>query len=142
MAEFRDLDRCDYFPLKKLELIAIGWLGNNRKFATGSVDAIFFNKLKELAQRPWQPVLAGGVHFCELCEFEPPGFSLNLFIPYQGRIYVTPESILHYIASHWYRPPDIFIEAVLHCPPINSMEYKKALFANGGRSFAKDSIKP
>jgi hypothetical protein len=47
---------------------------------------------------------------------------------------MAPVAVAHYISAHWYRPPQIFIEAVLKCPPIDSMNYKKAPLANGGRS--------
>ncbi|MCB0036494.1 MAG: hypothetical protein KDE51_20820 [Anaerolineales bacterium] len=55
----------------------------------------------------------------------------------KGAIYIAPEGILHYIAQHWYRPPDIFIEAVMACPEMHSMAYKKAFLDNGGRSLLK-----
>ena len=45
--------------------------------------------------------------------------------------------ITHYIAAHWYRPPDVFLEAVRACPPMRSMDYMKALLANGGRGLVR-----
>jgi hypothetical protein len=50
-----------------------------------------------------------------------------------SRIYVAPVGILHYIAAHWYKPPMAFVEAVMACPPMQSMAYKRELLANGGR---------
>jgi hypothetical protein len=94
----------------------------------------FFSKLKDLCAAPWQPVASGGFHVCEICQFDGPGFSDNVFVPYQGRIYVAPVAIVHYIAVHWYRPPQVFVDAVMTCPAIRSMEYKKAILANGGRT--------
>ncbi|WP_154668261.1 hypothetical protein [Pseudoduganella violaceinigra] len=44
---------------------------------------------------------------------------------------------VHYVAAHRYLPPQIFIDAVLACPAMNSMDYKRALLANGGRSLVK-----
>ena len=74
-----------------------------------------------------------GVHECELCQFQPAEGTANIFVPYQGNIYVAPELIVHYIAAHRYKPPQVFVDAVMACPTMNSMDYKKAVLANGGR---------
>ena len=47
----------------------IGFLRRGEPFDTGDVDEIFFEKLCQLAQRPWQPWAYAGVHFCDLCRF-------------------------------------------------------------------------
>ena len=137
MSEFKDLEKCTYFPLNCENLIAVGWLSNKTKYQKGPVENIFFKRLFEIAKDPWEPVASAGIHNCELCQFEPPGFYRNLFVPYRGKIYVSPEGIVHYIATHWYQPPAVFIDAVLNCPEIRSMEYKKAILANGGRGLTK-----
>ena len=80
---------------------------------------------------------AGGAHTCALCQCDAPQFSANLFVPYQGKVYVAPVAIVHYIAAHWYVPPAVFIAAVEACPPVQSMAYKKALLANGGRALLR-----
>jgi hypothetical protein len=137
MAAFKDLEYCDYFPLESEGLIAIAWLNKDSAFEKGSVEERFFRKLCELTSEPWQPIASAGIHLCELCQFDAPGFSDNVFIPYQGKIFVAPVAIVHYISTHWYQPPPIFVEAVLACPPMKSMEYKKALLNNGGRDLVK-----
>jgi hypothetical protein len=134
MASIKDLEHCSYFPNNCKALTAVGWLGKDSIFERGPVSEGFFQKLGKLTLDPWQPVASGGLHRCELCQFDSPGFSDNVFVPYNGKIYVAPVGIVHYIASHWYIPPQIFIEAVLACPSMNSMEYKRALLSNGGRS--------
>ncbi len=134
MATIPDLSLSSYLPLEGAALVYVGWLGNDSEFMRGSVPLEFYNRLKDLCIDPWQPFAAAGIHFCELCQFDPPGFSDNLFVPYQGQIFVAPVAIVHYIAVHHYRPPQVFIEAVMVCPPTRSMEYKKALLQNGGRS--------
>jgi hypothetical protein len=55
------------------------------------------------------------------------------FIPSNDVVYVCPELILHYINAHGYSPPREFCEAVLACPDIRTMEYKKRLLAAGLR---------
>ena len=53
-------------------------------------------------------------------------------------MYAAPVAVVHYIAAHWYCPPQIFIDAVLACPQMASMEYKKALLDSGGRVTERD----
>jgi hypothetical protein len=137
MATLDDLTPCTYLPVQAPGLLAVGWLGRDSKFGQGPVGSDFFEKLQSLASNPWQPFASAGFHFCEVCQFTPPSFGANLFVPHDGLIYVAPAGILHYIAAHWYKPPGVFIEAVLQCPPMNSIEYKKALLANGGRPLVK-----
>jgi hypothetical protein len=137
MATIEDLSQCCYLPVPSENLLAVGWLSRESVFERGAVDPEFYEKLKVLCSEPWQPVVAAGKHYCELCQFEPPGFSSNLFVPYAGRVYVAPVAVVHYIAAHWYRPPVVFVRAVMECPSMNSMGYKKALLLNGGRDLVK-----
>lgn len=134
MAAIADLDPCRYFPVRSDALIAIGWLERETRFAPQQVAEDFYTKLKSLCVNPWEPMASAGKHCCSLCQFDPPSFHRNVFIPYSGSIYVAPVGILHYIAAHRYRPPEVFISAVLACPEMRSAEYMKALLSNGGRS--------
>src|SRR5215467_10824362 len=127
MTTIKDLEPCRYFPVECDALVAVGWLGTEAAFETGRVSEQLFSKLKDLCSAPWQPIVSFGVHVCELCQFDAPAFSDNVFVPYKGKIYVAPVAIVHYIAAHWYRPPQIFIDAVVTCPPIRSMDYKNAI---------------
>ena len=133
MAEIPDLSPCDYFPFTSDALVAVGWLGKGSDYAKGAVARKFIDKLRDLLVHPWQPVISPGLHECELCQFNGPCFSKNVFVPFSSRIYVAPEGIGHYIEAHWYKPPNIFIQAVAACPKMNSMAYKKSLLKNGGR---------
>ena len=139
MASIVDLEPFNYLPLDCAALVAVGWLGEDSQFPRGSVSPEFFQKLKALCIDPWQPVAAAGRHSCELCQFDAPSFSHNVFVPHQGQIFVAPIAIVHYIAAHHYLPPRVFVEAVLVCAPTHSMEYKKALLSNGGRSLVKSA---
>jgi len=133
MAWYPDLSACDYFGEDAASsLTAVGWLERGRKFAKGNTDAQVYERLAELLQDPFQPMLLMGCQECDLCQF--PGKHLganNLFVPSDGTIYVCPELILHYIDAHWYTPPEEFCQAVLSCPPTRSMEYKRLLLKNG-----------
>jgi len=132
-----DLQPSHHPPLPSDNLLPIGWLTRSSEFLHGEVSPAFFKKLSDLCRDPWQPVVSAGFHVCELCQFEGPRFSANVFVPFGGFIYVAPVAITHYIASHWYKPPAVFIQAVLECPTMNSMAYKKAILANGGRELVK-----
>ena len=139
MAYYRDLDRCTYFGLENYEsLVAVGWLDDGHDYPRGRVDRQFFERLETFAQMPWEQALFLGGQECELCQHQRPIFSRNMLIPRGGRIFAAPAGITHYISAHWYRPPDEFIEAVLACPDMGSVEYGQALVANGGRELAHD----
>jgi hypothetical protein len=77
--------------------------------------------------------------FAKYTECKPPRACRHstaarcLFIPGNGRIYVCPELIVHYMNAHGYAPPAEFCDAVLACPPMRSQQYFKELLANGGR---------
>lgn len=131
---YRDMSRCDYFGEEVANnLIAVGWLTSSEPIEQGAVPTSFFEKLKALSLEPWQPVVFLGGHHCEICQFDRPSGHLNLFVPNGESIYVAPELISHYIAAHFYRPPQEFIEAVMQCSDTRSMDYKKSILASGGR---------
>jgi hypothetical protein len=142
MAYYPDLARLDYFPVAETTILkAVGWLSADQDFMTGKSSQNFFDRLQELVECAWQPFHAMGGHSCELCQFleheQTPSGNKNLFIPFDGAVLVAPELILHYINAHHYAPPQIFIEAVMHCPAMRSMDYKKAILKNGGRGLSK-----
>lgn len=147
MTTYSDLGPIGYFPFKDSSALrAVGWLGAEAEFSRGQVPHDFFAKLVALLVDPWEPVTAFGIHRCELCQFTGgPGAvqfagttirlgASNLFVPGAGCIYVAPSLVVHYIDAHGYRPPEEFVQAVLRCPPTRSMEFKRLLLANGGRS--------
>jgi len=137
---FDDLTECDYFGTECAQsLRAIGWLTKDKPFATGKTDSDAFARLKELMHASWQPMITLGVHECELCQFDSTCGNANLFVPNGNVIFVCPELIVHYIASHHYRPPDEFITAVTNCPLTSTMQYKKLFLESGGRPLMRQS---
>lgn len=148
MTQIADLEPFNYFPWGSIHnVLAVGWLDCQCAFPTGSVSKEFFLKLCQMIQEPWQPpVVPAGVHHCNLCQFSrgggatfeglpvPSASGSNLFVPYDGKLYVAPILVAHYVDAHRYKPPRVFVEAIMACPPMNSMEYMKVLLANGGRS--------
>jgi hypothetical protein len=136
-----DLSPCDYFSLEHGgHLLAVGWLGRDGDYARGSVDRRFYEKLKLLLVDPFPTLQFCGLHECDICQFNGALAGKNAFIPGNGRIYVCPELIIHYINCHNYLPPKEFIDAVLDCPEMRSVNYLKKLLANNGR-FLADACK-
>ncbi len=134
---FRDLsNECQI--AKGPMIRTIGWLSKDHKFTRDETSIDVVNKLQSLITNdPFQPIISCGTHQCDLCQFDGDHGFKNLFIPGNECIYVCPEMILHYISTHWYKPPDEFIEALLNCPPHQTMEYKKLFLENGGRELLR-----
>ncbi|WP_444843366.1 DUF7919 family protein [Enhygromyxa salina] len=42
--------------------------------------------------------------------------------------YASPNLIVHYVAEHEYRPPDVFLDAVFNGPQPATQEYADALY--------------
>ena len=138
MATFKDLEPLTYFGAHD-KLLAVGWLGTECDFETGTVSTEFVERTKELLRDPFQPFIFAGPHACELCQFDRPMGFANLFVPGDGFLYVMPELAVHYMAAHHYKPPDGFREALLQCPDMGTQAYRIAFLDNGGRSFMSKS---
>jgi hypothetical protein len=140
VAYYEDLSPCTYFGVSA-PLVAVGWLEQGRPVPTGSVDSSVFERLFDLLESPLQPMCCWGWHSCDLCSGNVEGLMSsiayraerrvlgidNVFVPGDGRLYVAPSLILHYIAEHGYAPPQEFQEAVLHCPQMGSADYLAAV---------------
>jgi hypothetical protein len=139
VAWFNDLSPCNYFGDEFATFLrAVGWLERGKPFAEVERDRSVFEKLRELCKNPWQPAIAMGSHACDLCHYDSEMHgSKNLFVPGDEFLYVSPVLIAHYMNAHGYGPPLEFCDAVLACPAMQSMDYKKAILANGGRPFVK-----
>ena len=145
MTYYADLSPCDYFGMD-VRLVAVGWLDPAHPHAQGEVDETVVAKLVALAANPWEPASCAGHHACPFfrfsggpATFEHDGVSVvmgasNVFVPAQDRVYVTPSLVLHYIDAHGYAPPQEFVDAVLACPQMRSMDYLKAIAKHGLRS--------
>lgn len=135
MAWYEDLSPIDYFGSEASNhLRAVGWLAKDHPYPVGETARETFERLRELLKDPWQPCVGAGWHECELCQFDGQKGSSNLFVPGDGVLYVAPELITHYINSHRYVPPSEFLDAIVRCPDMRSMDYKKAILENGGRT--------
>lgn len=107
-------------------IVNIGWLSGDHAYQTGDVPPELLEAVRRLVASPVN--LYRGVHTCEFCpspartpngapQWPPvPGTTGNGEIRIrgrEGRTYVAPVLVLHYIEAHRYRPPDVFIAAVL-----------------------------
>jgi hypothetical protein len=146
MAYFQDNSPCPYFgDALAPTLRAVGWLDPAHPHARGKIAPQFAHRLADLLREPWQPLTAAGIHTCSFCRLtngthgryptspQIHGFvelSLgcnNLFVPSKGFVFVAPSLVIHYIDCHEYAPPSEFVEAVIACPPMRSMEYLRSL---------------
>lgn len=103
----------------------VGWLGTEHSFPTGEVDLIILNKLRSLrlTRGGVNILFARGVSTCPLCKkiisiprVDKSDFLLGIseiWIPFNGKVYASPDMILHFISEHSYKPPQIFEKAVL-----------------------------
>jgi hypothetical protein len=125
---FPDLSRYVYageFPAR--HIFNIGWLSKEHSFERGSTPEWLVGHLRDRIAAPVN--LFRGMHACEFCP-DPPAKTLasGIMVPdypketlgngeirvraLDGKIYVAPVLICHYIACHEYLPPAAFIEAV------------------------------
>ncbi|RAY10806.1 hypothetical protein DPM19_33570 [Actinomadura craniellae] len=92
----------------------VGWLEAGRLYPTGPVPEAFVEKLKAVQAVQWMNVCRG-LHACDLCPpEEAPKGNGEVRIPGAPEIaYAAPFLVTHYITAHGYRPPQVFINAVL-----------------------------
>ena len=150
MTHIPDESDFEYYPMTEgLGFIGIGWLSSSCDYSKGDVPEDFFESLCSLLKNRWDPpITSAGVHRCEFCRFSGgPGtfhykdFKLSshssseIFVPYEGRVYVAPENIVHYIDCHEYCPSKEFQKAVIECPDMGSPAYLKQILDGGVREW-------
>jgi hypothetical protein len=144
----------DLTPMEHPQLIAVGWLVPGEPFSHGPVNEAFVDALFSLLADPWQRSVTAGFHRCGFCrisggpaQLQYAGRSIslgvqNLYVPYGGKIFVSPSLIAHYIDAHEYAPPESYQDAVLECPPMRSIEYLRAILKNGPPGFTRQASWP
>jgi hypothetical protein len=88
----------------------VGWLGSRADISRGAVPLDVVQALTRVASKP--VLLTRGQHLCEFCGH----FRGNGEIWIRGddaRVYASPWMLLHYVATHNYLPPAIFLAALL-----------------------------
>jgi hypothetical protein len=110
---------------------AIGWLSASEPFATGDTPLEFLTKLRSLAGQWGASTVAlrwpaaAGPHTCEMCGKVRAAGTFG--VPGDDVLYVAPEMVAHYVETHRYAPPLIFVDAVLACPRADTLEYALAV---------------
>ena len=105
----------------------VGWLSNEHPYERGISPEWLVSRLRIRIASPVN--LYRGKHACEFCP-KPPNKTLagGIEVPdypedtlgngeirvraLDGKIYVAPVLVCHYIACHEYLPPQVFIDAV------------------------------
>ena len=119
MTFFPDLTPHTYmFHREERGVLNIGWLGDGNPMPTGTTSREFHDQLAQLCGS-----CIGkhrGVHYCEYCNADTPQTSPfygngQIRVRDQAGIwYAAPTLIHHYVVDHSYRPPTVFIDAVLN----------------------------
>jgi hypothetical protein len=112
---------------------AVGWLSPDHPFRSRPASPAFLACLARHVETAWGPAASLGPHDCEFCGQPlrrehrtrrlPAVPSETLWIPTADAVYVAPAAILHYVSEHSYAPPEVFVLAVLACPPQGSRQY-------------------
>ncbi len=129
------------------QALNIGWLDRRCPFPTGETPAEFREKLRLFCLDAVLVRLYRGFHPCEFCPLTDDewaagredrcgeGASLaaigcgEMRVEGETAVYAAPSLIVHYVEAHHYRPPDPFIEAVLHGPQPGSARHEALLAA-------------
>lgn len=112
MAYFLDLSPYTYGNREpaRADVVNVGWLSIKEPFPTGAVPAKAVAILAALVTAPVNRYR--GFHCCEFCSSRASSNG-EIRVVYKGRTYVAPQLIHHYVTAHDYRPPDVFIEALV-----------------------------
>ena len=135
--ELKDLDPylgCPADAELGLDPRAVGWLRRGQLFDTGPVPDDFAEALLTFCLDRHTVCARPGTLPCPLCGERPEPAERDgetaqfgvAEIRAIGRddIYAAPTLIHHYVTVHQYRPPDVFIRAVLQGPQPTSPEHR------------------
>lgn len=113
-----------YMPSEVENVLNIGWIDKEHDFEQAppphglveKINSILSVRENGLNCRVNQKRCFGKCHLCETSNYGQ--FSIvacELWIPStnEGYYFATPASVIHYIQDHFYRPPQIFVDAVM-----------------------------
>lgn len=121
----RDGDNTDYNHRKNESnntTYAWGWLGNKVESSGWDNQELkneIVKKFKDIAHAEWDEKklqnwlkvdCTRGTHHCEICGKGMGNASIK--ISHNGKLFVCPSSVYHYIEEHDYKPDDRVIEAI------------------------------
>ncbi len=120
--------------------VSIGWLEWGPAQPEGDIPGIVVKKLAYILEHDQDTNRYRGYHGCGFCRVRQVFYQTQtarhllgmseIWIPGKdGKIFVSPSMIIHYITYHAYRPPRVYIEAVeefdLHSGWDAHAEFKK-----------------
>jgi hypothetical protein len=100
----------------------VGWLSKAHPFPTGDAPAAFIERLDVLAKHGIANESRSFPFCCELCDqvgqteaerTERASYAEIRAVALDGTRLAAPMLIRHYVTAHRYRPPQVFIDAVL-----------------------------
>ncbi len=122
--------------------LAVGWLRRDEPFNRGPLPAAFWERLLAFCQEPFTVCRSGRRPVCRLAEHPvqslPAGDQViqpgaaEIRVIGEEAIFAASTLILHYIHEHSYRPPEVFVRAVLHGPDPGSPEHRALIRALRG----------
>ena len=104
----------------------VGWLNSDHSFPTENSDSTLLSKIRNiiLNHQGVGLTLERGIGACPLCNevISIPRANLSerylgiseIWIPFNGKVYVSPDMIFHHILIHSYKPPQTFEKAILN----------------------------
>ena len=144
MAHTADLTFFKYSPVSYGPSLAIGWLDNTHQYEVGKVPIEFLKKLGSYVANysTYIRQLYRGIHdnnlktqYPKIKEYYQENISSILLdyplgngefhFHYNGRFYVAPAMTYEYIIENGYKPPEVFIQAVLKGEIITENETDK-----------------
>ena len=110
---YEDLSVYEYCGYIDNTHLNVGWLGDVDDFTSGDIPKSVVDILRDLcSDRGNLTNECMGVHLCPFCDGKRIKGNGEVWIEYDGKTYIAPQMIHHYIVEHQYKPPKDFIEAV------------------------------
>jgi len=93
-------------PPSPLRAHAIGWLGSKVQ-SKGEMDQASMFALRQAHEKQRTDGGDLGYHTCGICQhYQDRG---EFIVEANGRTYVLPRMVLHYVEAHSYLPPEVFL---------------------------------
>jgi hypothetical protein len=142
MAYFPDLSQYDYVSYRPMvRELNVGWLSAGMHFEKRKATDAVLDRVWSYCALSFEQTR--GRHLCGFCPAdisrvgERSGQRLHLgsaeirVLSRSGEIFAAPNLIYHYMLTHDYDPPEMFVDALLTGPLVTSQEYLDSLSAIG-----------
>ncbi len=126
---------------------AVGWLESTHTYTQGEVPIDCVDQLARFCMDPALTTL--GRHVCDFCHDiwagvlavpgrppRPLGSCVIWVFDAADVVYTAPDLIYHYVTTHHYQPPSVFLSALMSSPVPNTSAYKARYDQICGRTTA------